>query len=52
MQNHTNHENIEGLLSAFFGENPYGDTFELAEWMYNHGFEDGARNGADENASR
>lgn len=39
--NHINSERLEALLEQFMHENPYGDSRELAEFMYNQGREAG-----------
>ena len=36
---HINSQRLEDLLEQFMHENPYGDTRELAEFMFNAGFE-------------
>lgn len=33
-------DKIERLLEQFIAENPYGDSYELAEFMYKKGLED------------
>lgn len=38
---HIRGEQLEELLEEFMLENPYGDSRELAEFMYNHGWEAG-----------
>lgn len=40
-------DNLEKLLYEFMHENPYGDSRELAEFMFNRGFESGARTASD-----
>lgn len=41
MENHIESDQLEQLIEQFMHENPFGDTRELAKWMYNHGFETG-----------
>jgi len=36
---HITNERLEDLLEQFMHENPYGDSRELAEFMFNQGFE-------------
>jgi len=36
---HITNERLEDLLEQFMRENPYGDTRELAEFMFNQGWE-------------
>lgn len=38
---HIDSVQLEALLEQFMRENPYGDTRELAEFMYNQGWEGG-----------
>lgn len=38
---HISSERLEALLEQFMQENPYGDSRELAEFMYNQGWESG-----------
>ena len=38
---HISSERLEDLLEQFMHENPYGDTRELAEFMFNQGWESG-----------
>lgn len=33
-------ERVEKLMEQFMNENPYGDSMELAEYMYKKGRED------------
>lgn len=37
--NHISSERLENLLEQFMHENPYGDSRELAEFMFNQGWE-------------
>lgn len=39
--NHISSERLEDLLEQFMHENPYGDSRELAEFMFNQGWESG-----------
>lgn len=41
MEEHISFDLLERLLEQFLHENPYGDTRELANYMYNKGFEAG-----------
>ena len=38
---HISNERLEDLLEQFMHENPYGDSRELAEFMFNQGWEPG-----------
>ena len=38
---HITSERLEDLLEQFMHENPYGDSRELAEFMFNQGWESG-----------
>ena len=38
---HISNERLEDLLEQFMHENPYGDSRELAEFMFNQGWESG-----------
>ena len=38
---HISSERLENLLEQFMHENPYGDSRELAEFMFNQGWESG-----------
>ena len=38
---HISNERLEALLEQFMHENPYGDSRELAEFMFNQGWESG-----------
>jgi len=38
---HINSERLEELIERFMHENPYGDSRELAEFMFNQGWEAG-----------
>lgn len=38
-------ERVEKLMEQFMNENPYGDSMELAEYMYKKGHEDGYEDG-------
>lgn len=39
MDNITNTK-LQDLMEQFLSENPSGDSFELARFMYNHGWND------------
>lgn len=41
MENHVSSERLEELLEQFMHEYPYGDSRELAQFMFNHGWEAG-----------
>ena len=41
MEKHIHSSELEALIEEFMHENPMGDTRELAEYMYNKGFENG-----------
>lgn len=41
MENHIDSTTLDSLLEQFMHEHPYGDTRDLATFMYNHGWEDG-----------
>ena len=47
--NHISNGELEELLERFVKENPQGDSRELAEFMFNVGFEAGEQGGLDEN---
>lgn len=48
MPSHITNSQVQDLLERFMRENPTGDTFELAEYMFNKGFEAGEQGGLDE----
>lgn len=39
MKNHIDSATLETLMEKFLHENPNGDSLELAQFMYNQGFE-------------
>ena len=39
MENHITNTELEDLMEKFLHENPYGDSLDLARFMYNHGYE-------------
>lgn len=41
MENHIDNDSIQNLMEEFMHENPYGDSRELAQFMYNQGFKAG-----------
>ena len=41
MENHVDNDSLQNLMEEFMHENPYGDSRELAQFMYNHGFQAG-----------
>lgn len=41
MENHIESNKLDSLMEQFMHENPYGDSRELAAFMYNHGYEAG-----------
>lgn len=41
MNEHITNEDLQALMEQFLHENPYGDSFDLAHFMYNHGYEAG-----------
>lgn len=41
MENHIHSVELETLIEQFMHENPTGDSRELANYMYNKGFEAG-----------
>lgn len=41
MECHITHNDLQDLLEQFLHQNPNGDTTDLAEFMYNKGFEAG-----------
>ena len=41
MTNHITNEELQTLMEQFLHENPYGDSFDLARFMYNAGHESG-----------
>ena len=46
MANNDSAERIDALMERFMRENPYGDSRELAEFMYNQGIEKGIETAA------
>ena len=48
MHDHITNSDLQDLIEEFMRENPYGDTLDLALYMYNHGFEAGEQGGLDE----
>lgn len=47
MQNHITIPELQDLMERFAQEYPYGDSFDLAEFMFNAGFEAGEQGGLD-----
>lgn len=47
MPSHITNSQVQDLLERFMLENPTGDTFELAEFMFNKGFEAGEQGDLD-----
>lgn len=41
MENHITNTELQDLMEQFLHENPYGDSFDLARFMYNAGHEKG-----------
>lgn len=41
MNAHITNEDLQLLMEKFISENPYADSFELAWFMYNTGYEAG-----------
>lgn len=41
MENHIDNTELQDLMEKFLHENPYGDSFDLARFMYNAGHEKG-----------
>ncbi|MBR0299466.1 MAG: hypothetical protein IJQ93_04005 [Bacteroidales bacterium] len=41
MENHIDNDSLQNLMEQFMHENPYGDSRELAQFMYNQGFKAG-----------
>lgn len=48
MQEHITNTQLESLMNRFNREYPNGDSFELAGFMFNTGFEAGEQGGLDE----
>lgn len=46
MPSHIDPNSLTDLMERFMHENPYGDSRQLAEYMYNHGFEAGKKSNA------
>lgn len=44
MENHITPSKLEWLMDKFLQENPTGDSYELALYMYNKGWESGHEN--------
>ena len=44
MENHIDNDSLQNLMEEFMHENPYGDSRELAQFMYNQGFQTGREN--------
>lgn len=38
MEEHITNTEVQDLLEQFVKENPFGDTFELAKWFFNRGY--------------
>jgi len=45
---HITDQDLEKTMSRFFKENPNATTIELAEYMFNLGYEAGEQGGLDE----
>ena len=41
MENHITNQELQLLMENFINENPYADSFELAMYMFNAGYEKG-----------
>ena len=41
MEEHITNDKLQTLMEQFMSENPYADSFELAKFMYNKGWENG-----------
>ena len=41
MNEHITNNDLQDLMEKFLAENPYADSFELARFMYNTGYEAG-----------
>lgn len=44
MDKHITDEDLQLLMESFINENPYADSFELARFMYDTGWENGHDN--------
>ena len=49
MEEHITNTEVQDLLEQFVKENPFGNTFELAKWFFNKGYEAGHTNWDDLN---
>ena len=45
MESHITYGELQDLMEKFMDENPYGDSIELARFMYDAGFNVGLRKG-------